>query len=157
MSTSEIDREQIVTEIDEANDLVWNQRNSPTHDFDPIKLMNDSLEKSTKINYELGIARCFLNSGMARRMSLLICTRSIVRMEKCYSFIAMVMPISLADQKERNSSRKLLMTCYAKTLWNRWINKSICWKEVLMPGEVISSKWKMYVWWVYGSSQIQPC
>lgn len=64
MSTSEIDREQIVKESDEANDLVWNQRNSPTHDYDPIKLMSDSLEKSKKINYELGIARCFLNSGM---------------------------------------------------------------------------------------------
>ena len=64
MSISEIDIERIKKEIDSANDFVWNQRNSPSTEYDPVKLIDDALEKSKSIGYDLGVARCLLNSGM---------------------------------------------------------------------------------------------
>jgi serine phosphatase RsbU (regulator of sigma subunit) len=65
MSTSEVEIEKIRKEIDEVNDLVWWQRNSPSVNYDPITLTREAFEKSKRINYEYGIARCILNEGMA--------------------------------------------------------------------------------------------
>jgi serine phosphatase RsbU (regulator of sigma subunit) len=65
MSTSEAEIEKIRKEVDEANDLVWWQRNSPSVDYDPITLTAEAFEKSKALNYEYGIARCTLNEGMA--------------------------------------------------------------------------------------------
>ncbi len=64
MEISEIDSEKIKREIDTANDLVWNQRNSPSSEYDPIALMDKALEQSKALNYAYGEARCLLNAGM---------------------------------------------------------------------------------------------
>ncbi len=64
MSTSEVDIEKIKIEIDKANDLVWNQRNSPSADYDPIALMEFALERSKSLNYTYGEGRCLVNLGM---------------------------------------------------------------------------------------------
>jgi len=62
ISNIEIDR--IQREVLEANDLVWNNRTSPSPDYDPEKLIGDAFEKSYRINYRFGIGRCLLNQGM---------------------------------------------------------------------------------------------
>ncbi|MBK9190501.1 MAG: tetratricopeptide repeat protein [Crocinitomicaceae bacterium] len=58
------DIDQIQREVLEANDLVWNNRTSPSPNYDPEKLIGDALRKSEKINYRFGVARCLLNQGM---------------------------------------------------------------------------------------------
>lgn len=65
MDTSAVDIEKIKREIDEANDLVWQQRNSPSSDYDPVALMEFALQRSKDLDYTNGVARCFVNLGMS--------------------------------------------------------------------------------------------
>jgi serine phosphatase RsbU (regulator of sigma subunit) len=65
MDTSALEIEKTKKEIDEVNDLVWWQRNSPSSAYDPVQLTEDALAKSKALNYEYGIGRCILNAGMA--------------------------------------------------------------------------------------------
>jgi serine phosphatase RsbU (regulator of sigma subunit) len=63
MSATEQDHiENLIHEVDAANKKMWETRGSP--DFDPEKLVRDTFEKASSINYEFGIAQCRLNSGM---------------------------------------------------------------------------------------------
>ncbi len=64
MENTDAEIEKIKKEIDELNDILWKQRDSPSVNFDPDNELAINLQRSRSINYKFGEARTLLNEGM---------------------------------------------------------------------------------------------
>lgn len=66
MNTENNSTENIIKQIDEANDMIWNMRGVaiPDKNFDPVRIGTQAFEQAVAIAYQYGQARGLVNMGM---------------------------------------------------------------------------------------------